>query len=468
MVVIMAALAFITIRWEAVELSLHPLKLSIQWGQILPNQLSSWGVLISTLVAVILANCLYPRLTRLNLTTRPKFCLILSVCGNLGLLGFFKYFNFFIGSISSIIQSFGAEPDFVYLHVILPVGISFYTFQSMSYTIDIYRQKLEPTKHFFDFALLVSFFPQLVAGPIERASHLLPQLTKPRHLQFEQSTRGLFLILFGLFKKVAIADSIAKSVNAIYNTRGSVSWADIVLATLLFTAQIYCDFSGYTDIARGVAKILGVELMTNFNLPYFSKTASEFWQRWHISLSTWLRDYLYIPLGGNRKGELRTYINLMITMILGGLWHGAAWNFVFWGLYQGILLCLYRYLENKLSIKGFSPFWNSVLATFFFFILTCYGWLLFRANSLEQVVSFTTILITNVGDFNLSIPKPSLSGLLGLPVLIIYEIIENYFNNTHFYLRFRPVVKGAFYAILMTMILMGVSNEPQQFIYFQF
>jgi D-alanyl-lipoteichoic acid acyltransferase DltB (MBOAT superfamily) len=367
-----------------------------------------------------------------------------------------------------MMQSWGIQPDFVYLQVILPVGISFYTFQSMSYTIDVYRKELEPTVHFFDFALLISFFPQLVAGPIERATNLLPQLTKPRHLKFEQSTRGLFLILLGLFKKIAIADSVAKSVNAIYNTQGSVFWLDIVLATILFTAQIYCDFAGYTDIARGVAKLLGIELMVNFNLPYFSKTASEFWQRWHISLSSWLRDYLYIPLGGNRKGDFRTYQNLMITMILGGLWHGAAWNFVFWGLYQGTLLCIYRFLEKKSFLKNSSQFLQSILATLVFFILTCYGWLLFRANSLEQVATFTKILLTDFGNFSLSMPKPSLSGLIGLPLLIIYEVIEYQFKDVHFYLRFRPFVRGAFYAILMTIILMGVSNAPEQFIYFQF
>ena len=208
--------------------------------------------------------------------------------------------------------------------------------------------------------------------------------------------------------------------------------------------------------------------MVNFNLPYFSKTASEFWQRWHISLSSWLRDYLYIPLGGNRKGEFRTYQNLMITMILGGLWHGAAWNFVFWGLYQGTLLCIYRFLEKKSFLKNSSQFLQSILATLVFFILTCYGWLLFRANSLEQVATFTKILLTDFGNFSLSMPKPSLSGLIGLPLLIIYEVIEYQFKDVHFYLRFRPFVRGAFYAILMTIILMGVSNAPEQFIYFQF
>ena len=468
-VVILASLVFVTIRWEAIPSLSHSLNVySIL--QIFPKVISDWAVFLVTILFVILANLVYHKLVTISSSVRPKICLTLSLLANLSLLGFFKYFNFFISSVAPLIHSFGIEPDFVFLHVILPVGISFYTFQSMSYTIDIYRGKLKATEHFFDFALLVAFFPQLVAGPIERAYNLLPQLTRPRHLTFEQSTRGLFLILFGLFKKIAIADSVAQSVNAIYNTTGAVSWLDVVLATLLFTVQIYCDFSGYTDIARGVAKLLGIELMTNFNLPYFSKTASEFWQRWHISLSSWLRDYLYIPLGGNRQGELRTYFNLMMTMILGGLWHGAAWNFILWGFYQGSLLCIYRFLERRVWVfkKQSQNFFGSLVAILIFFIFTCYGWLLFRANSLQQVVEFTKIIITNFGDLTLSIPKPSLSGLIGLSLLIIYELIEYRLGDVHFYLRLRPLVQGGFYAILTLVILMGISNAPAQFIYFQF
>ena len=223
----------------------------------------------------------------------------------------------------------------------------------MSYTLDIARDKLKPTRSFLDFSLFVAFFPQLVAGPIERAKHLLPILSKARTLTLEGTTRGLFLILLGLMKKVAIADSVAGSVNSIYLTTGVISWADIVCATFLFAVQIYCDFSGYSDIARGTSKLLGIDLMTNFRCPYLSVNPQEFWQRWHISLSSWLRDYLYIPLGGNRGGAWLTNRNLLLTMVLGGLWHGAAWNFVLWGLYQGGLLVVHRKLGHGGPITGF-------------------------------------------------------------------------------------------------------------------
>ena len=342
----------------------------------------------------------------------------------------------------------------------------------MSYTIDVFKGKMQPTHEFSVFALFLAFFPRLVAGPIVRSSDLIPQFSQPRTLSFEQSIRGLYLILFGLFKKVAIADGLAGSVNAIYNSSGSVSWLDVVAATLLFTIQIYCDFSGYSDIARGVAKFFGIELTVNFNLPYFSKSPSEFWRRWHISLSSWLRDYLYISLGGNRKGNSRTYQNLMLTMALGGLWHGAAWNYVIWGIYQGALLCIYRLLnfqttENPAERSKFKRL-PAVGLTLLFFILTCYGWLLFRANSLAQIVQFSQILLTDIGNFSLSMPKPTLPALFGVPLLIGYEFLEFRAKSVHFYYRYSAVIRGVLYAILTLLIIMGTSNAPAQFIYFQF
>ncbi|HEY9641328.1 MAG TPA: MBOAT family O-acyltransferase, partial [Coleofasciculaceae cyanobacterium] len=409
---------------------------------------------------------------------RRNICLTISIIVDLSILALFKYFNFFVDSAEALLHSIGLQVDFVVLNLLLPVGISFYTFQTMSYTIDVYRKELEPANRFSDFALSVCFFPHLVAGPIVRAADLMPQFTKPRKITFNESMRGLYLILFGLFKKVAVADGIAGSVNAVYNTTGTVSWLDVVAATLLFTFQIYCDFSGYTDIARGVAKLFGVDLVINFNLPYFSKTPSEFWRRWHISLSTWLRDYLYIPLGGSRKGNSRTYQNLMATMLLGGLWHGAAWNYVLWGFYQGSLLCIYRALgirdsspssqSKTQSSLNFQDLFKSIAAILFFFGLTCYGWLLFRANSLDQIVTFTKILFTDFGNFSLSMPKPTFSGLLGLSVLIIYELAEYQAENVRFYSRYPAVLRGAFYGILTLLILMGTSNVSAQFIYFQF
>jgi alginate O-acetyltransferase complex protein AlgI len=250
-------------------------------------------------------------------------------------LGFFKYFNFFIDSGENAFRLIGIDPTNLRLAVLLPVGISFYTFQSLSYTIDVYRKRIVPTSRFWDFALFVAYFPPLVAGPIERAWHLLPQLSKPRRIRLAQSMDGIVLILLGLFKKVAIADGVAPAVDSVFNSSGAVSQSDVMLATLLFAVQIFCDFSGYSDIARGVSKLFGIELIVNFHLPYFSKNPSEFWRCWHISLSSWLRDYLYIPLGGNRPGGTRTYFNLFLTLLLGGLWHGAAWNYVLWGSVSG-------------------------------------------------------------------------------------------------------------------------------------
>lgn len=463
----LASFLFVTVNWDAVDLA----KGTVEWSQLLPSSWLGWLVFAGTILVVAATNWLYPKLAAMAPDRRRKVFLISSITINLGILCVFKYFNFFIGSAESALSAMGWQTDFWSLNVLLPVGISFYTFQTMSYTIDVYRGDLKSTNHFFDFALFVSFFPQLVAGPIVRASELLPQLLQPRTLAFNQTIRGLYLILFGLFKKVAIADGLAGSVNAIYGASGSVSWIDVVAATLLFTFQIYCDFSGYSDIARGVAKLFGIELMINFNLPYFSKTPSEFWRRWHISLSTWLRDYLYISLGGNRKGNARTYQNLMVTMALGGLWHGAAWNYVFWGIYQGALLCVYRMLgleAGKKSAAAHPPLLRSLVMMAVFFVLTCYGWLLFRASSFGQIAEFTRILLTDIGNFSLSMPKPTLPALLGLPLLVLYELLEYQATTAHFYQRYSALIRGAFYAALTMLIVMGTSNAPAQFIYFQF
>jgi D-alanyl-lipoteichoic acid acyltransferase DltB (MBOAT superfamily) len=331
---------------------------------------------------------------------------------------------------------------------------------------------MQPARRFSEFALFLAYFPPLLAGPIDRASELLPQLSTSRQITFKQSAEGVFLILFGLFKKVAISDGVAGSVNAIYGTTGTVSWIDVVVATFLYAVQIYCDFSGYSDMARGVSKLFGIELMLNFNLPYFSKDPSEFWRRWHISLSTWLRDYLYIPLGGNRKGDRRTYYNLMTTMVLGGLWHGAAWNFVLWGFYQGALLCVYRAFTPKTkqqspSNKGFGLL-KGLVEILFFFVLTCYGWLLFRATSLAQIITFTKILFLDFGNFALSVPKPPLPVLLGLPLLIGYEVVEYLSANSQSKRHYPIPARAAVYAALIIILLMGESNAPAQFIYSQF
>ena len=355
---------------------------------------SAWIVGLCA-TTVIIANLIYSPIQQMEESRRRKVCLWLSVIGNLGILATFKYFDFFASSLSGMVESAtGSAPSDWTLGFVLPVGISFYTFQTMSYSIDVYRGKTKANDRFLDVAAYVAFFPQLVAGPIERASQLLPQFAAVRPaLDLHRFRRAAWLITWGFFKKLVVADNMAVIVNA---TFGPYDGGDYTLSpdglTLLvglyaFAFQIYCDFSGYTDIARGISKLLGFDLMRNFNLPYFATSPSDFWNRWHISLSSWLRDYLYIPLGGNRGGSWKTYRNLTVTMLLGGLWHGAAWNFVIWGAYHGLLLSVYRALGIRTEDGKYSK------VTIFFlgilmFHLTCIGWLLFRAQNVGTIIAF--------------------------------------------------------------------------------
>jgi alginate O-acetyltransferase complex protein AlgI len=471
--VILASFAFNTLQWDAVEINVFPLGILVQWSKLLPTTVTGWSFLLTSLLFVIIANVIYPRCISLKKTRKRQIFLWIGIITHLLILGFFKYCNFFIDSAINVVRVVGIPIESIQLTLIASIGISFYTFKAISYVVDVYKGKIEACYSFLNFALFLSFFPPLLAGPIDRAGKLLPQLSNPRYLRFQTTSAGIFLILFGLFKKLAIADGIASSVNAIYQSTGKVSWLDVVLATLLFTIQIYCDFSGYSDTARGISKLFGIDLTDNFNLPYFSKTPSEFWQRWHISLSTWLRDYLYIPLGGNRQGERRTYQNLMGTMVLGGLWHGAALNFILWGFYQGGILCIYRFFYSKdtkapaFRNKNLEFLWR-IGATLLFFVVTCYGWLLFRATSLTQVITFTKILITDFGNLSLSMPEPPLAAILGIPLLISYEFFEYLAGKTDFRYHFPPPVRAALYAVIIFILLMGTSNAPAQFIYATF
>jgi alginate O-acetyltransferase complex protein AlgI len=316
------------------------------------------------------------RMDRSEREVSRKRLLAASIAVNLGILGFFKYCDFFIESFADLLRAAGLQPNLNSLGIILPVGISFYTFQTMSYTIDVYRRELRPTRKLVDFLAYVSFFPQLVAGPIERARHLLPQFAEKRVITFEMVREGIWLSLWGLFKKVVIADNLAPLVESTYGAPQPTGPL-VLLGTIAFAFQIYCDFSGYSDIARGVARILGFDIMFNFNLPYTAASLREFWQRWHISLSTWLRDYLYIPLGGNRQGPVRTRVNLLVTMLLGGLWHGARWNFVLWGAWHGTALAHQhmRPPRRDWSLAGWV--WTM--------LIVLYGWLLFRAESFGHI-----------------------------------------------------------------------------------
>lgn len=324
-------------------------------------------------------------LVRIDDARRRKQLLTVSVVSNLTILGFFKYCGFFVDSFAELLRGLGFEPHLPVLQIVLPVGISFYTFQSMAYTIDVYRGVTKPAGSLFNFALFVAYFPQLVAGPIERSHELLPQLENERRLRQGDFAEGLYHIMIGLFKKVIVADNLAPIVNRVFDTPAAeLNTTELLIGVYAFAFQIYCDFSGYSSIAQGVSKWLGINLSYNFRMPYFSRSPSEFWQRWHISLSQWLRDYLYIPLGGNRLGPGRTYVNLMLTMLLGGLWHGANWTFVAWGAWQGLLLVGYRLAGTETFEKPARSVAIVVLQAVAMFHLVCIGWIFFRAESIGQ------------------------------------------------------------------------------------
>jgi alginate O-acetyltransferase complex protein AlgI len=410
---------------------------------------------------------------RLSGTSDPRirrWWVTLSVVTNLGILGAFKYAGFFAESLADLLASFGVGLSPFIAGVALPVGISFYTFQSLSYTIDIYRYRLEPTRDPLDFALFVAFFPQLVAGPIERARRLLPQILEPRQRSLERTSSGLWLVLWGTFKKVVIADNLAPLVDAVYAPGAAPTAIEVLVATYAFAIQIYCDFSGYTDVARGTARMLGFELMLNFRLPYFASSPAEFWRRWHISLSTWLRDYLYISLGGNRRGSVVTLRNLALTMILGGLWHGAAWNFVLWGAFHAGLLIAHRLLQPRLArvvpAGGVSrSAWTcaSVILTFH---LVCLGWLFFRADSLTRIGAL-------LGSFAAGL-EPGLAGawvgplaLLCAPLLIV-QLLQLSSGRVEAPPRISlPLRIGVAMLAAIAIVLLG-EDYGEPFIYFQF
>ncbi|MCU0664632.1 MAG: MBOAT family protein [Myxococcota bacterium] len=396
---------------------------------------------------------------------RRKWLLGSSIAANLGILGFFKYFGFFTDSLAALLCHLGLQVSPLALHIVLPVGISFYTFQTLSYTVDVYRGKLEPRSHFLDFALYLSFFPQLVAGPIERASTLLPQIERPRIVTRAAIDAGVYLILWGYFKKLVIADNLSAIVEPGFSAPDSVKGFAVVLLLFGFSVQIYCDFSGYTDIARGVAKLLGFELMLNFKLPYFALNPQDFWNRWHISLSSWLRDYLYIPLGGNRHGQIATYRNLIATMVLGGLWHGAAWHFVAWGLFHGMLLAVHR---GYRSLRGPSPDPGAFGATWrmaAMFTCTMLGWTLFRVHTLGDAITLMRGLIE---PSHLPMLKPALDiAFFTLPLLIV-QVAQHWSRDLLVVQRLPFWGRAPITAFLGLWLLVFAERETSQFIYFQF
>ena len=403
---------------------------------------------------------------------KRRFFLILSIFGNLLVLGFFKYFNFFMESTQYLLQRIGLPASPYFLKIALPIGISFYTFQTMSYTIDIHREEMVPTRDFFNFALFVSFFPQLVAGPIERAKHLLPQILRARKISPKFLKEGIYLIIWGLYKKVVIADNLSFIVSKVFSTNTPFYGSEILVSLYAFAIQVYGDFSGYSDIARGLGRLMGFDIMLNFNLPYFSKSVRELWRRWHISLSTWLRDYLYIPLGGNRKGRIRTYRNLFITMLLGGLWHGAAWSFVLWGIYWGIVLIIHRmimYFSKNRNIKFFNKGLFPILGAILTFHITCYGYLMFRSNSLNKLITLSNSLFRSFKITPLSIYW--FGELLFFSfIFILVEIIQykSGKEDVDFIDNISPFWKGfLFLFVAFSIIVFGVTGG-KEFVYFQF
>ena len=391
-----------------------------------------------------------------------KRLLLISILINLGILGFFKYFNFFTHSLGNFIEIFGLQWSTTTLKIILPVGISFYTFQTMSYTIDIYRGHLKPTYNPWQFFAFVSFFPQLVAGPIERASRFLPQFAVRHQFNYGKAVIGLRLMLWGFFKKIVIADNLAPLVEDIFGHPTEYSGFGIILGSVLFAFQIYCDFSGYSDIAIGLGKTLGFDLMTNFNKPYLSRSFGEFWKRWHISLSTWFRDYVYIPLGGNRVSPLRHDLNLIITFLLSGLWHGANFTFLIWGFLHGSMLIL----EKKWAQRKHLP----VPVVFF---ICCLFWIPFRAKSITHLQILAGQLFT-FGNGLLTLPgltDPVRDGVIGL-IVILFVLTEKWMrerNFSDFIHQFSKARRMAFYySLLGAILLLGNFNVKPFFIYFQF
>jgi alginate O-acetyltransferase complex protein AlgI len=402
---------------------------------------------------------------------RRKQFLVLSLVANLGTLAFFKYYNFFTENVNALLHALHLTTHEVpYLHIILPIGLSFHTFQAMSYTIEVYRGHYPAERHLGIYALYVMFYPQLVAGPIERPQQMLPQFYEEKHFDFEQAVLGLQRMLWGLFKKVVVGDLLGQYVNSVYDNYPMHTGLALLLATYSFAIQIYCDFSGYSDMALGAAQVMGFRLMENFRLPYLSKSITEFWRRWHISLSSWLRDYLYVGLGGSRHGRWRTYRNLLLTMLLGGLWHGASWNFVVWGLLNG----LYLSAEKMLGVRVGTPqsLLVRVLRMVFTFHLVCLAWVFFRAGTFGQALYIVRQIVAAPATFlHGTLPALNVWVPLVFAVAVLLLVEVGYLRHRSFGYWSprlgwqRPLAVAVLLSVLI--ICFGVSSGGQ-FIYFQF
>lgn len=436
-----------------------------------------WRFLSLIIFSTIVDYSVGRALSKQDNKSKRKILLWTSILVNLGFLGFFKYYNFFLDNFVTAFSFFGGDIQANSLNIILPVGISFYTFQTLSYTIDVYKRKLEPTKDFIAFSAFVSFFPQLVAGPIERATHLLPQFYKKRVFDYGLAIIGMRQILWGLFKKVVIADNSATIANEIFNNSGDYSGSTLIVGALFFTFQIYGDFSGYSDIAIGTSRLFGFDLMKNFNFPYFSRDIAEFWRRWHISLSSWFRDYLYIPLGGSRGGTSMKIRNTFIIFIVSGFWHGANWTFIVWGALNAIyflpllLLKKNRVNTDTIAQDRYLPSLREFVNMLITFVLTVLAWIFFRADSIDHAWSYLTSIFTE------SLFKmPDVSAMDSVNstaiLIIIFTIVEWFGRESEFAiekldLKLNKPLRWVFYfAIILLMFIF--TGEEQQFIYFQF
>lgn len=433
-----------------------------------------WRFLSLILFSIVTDYFIGLSLLNQNDQRKRKIILWISIIVNLGFLGFFKYYNFFVDNFIAAFSFFGRNIQPNTLNIILPVGISFYTFQTLSYTIDVYKRKLEPTKDFIAFSAFVSFFPQLVAGPIERATNLLPQFYKKREFTYEQGSAGMRLILYGLFKKMVIADNCALLVNDIFKNYQDQPTAVLLVGAVYFALQIYGDFSGYSDIARGTAKLFGFELMINFRVPYFSRDIAEFWRRWHISLTTWFRDYVYIPLGGSRVNKAIAIRNTFIIFLVSGFWHGANWTFVMWGLINALLFVplLFggknRKNLNPIADNKLLPSVKELFQMGATFALTSFAWIFFRAESLSHATDYISHIFTANQFFtNFFYFPPKMVFLI--PLFFCLEwFIFRFDDANEIITKWAFPLRHSFYLLLICVIIIYNPAEAQSFIYFQF
>lgn len=423
---------------------------------------------VSYITAILLEKTDNPR-------TKKGFLAIAAVI-SLGILFFFKYFNFFQENILALLSKFAIQLHPTTLNLLLPVGISFYTFQTLSYVIDVYYGKVAAEHHFGKYATFISFFPQLVAGPIERTSNLLPQIQKEHFFNYDKASYGMKLMVWGFFKKLVIADVLASYTDTIYNTPHAFKGFAFILATFFFTIQIYCDFSGYSDIAVGTAKLLDIDLMDNFKSPYFSASIKEFWSRWHISLSTWFRDYVYIPLGGNRCGTFRTNLNLLITFLVSGLWHGANWTYVIWGGIHGTLQIIEKTIFKNATVKKFSFRW--AMQVILVFLLCSFAWIFFRANTLQEAI----LIITNLfygcnepvsyflnGFYDIGLSMQSfIIPAISILILALYDFFSLKTDVIQWISSKPTFIRYSVYLAMLVFIMLFKASGEAVFVYFQF